>query len=176
MAATPKIWSYHGAGGGTTTDISGGEMRHKRADNDNVDLNSPIPIPSSGVAYGWPKHTKVSFLTSPNTRIYNLRWYLDPIPSGVDAAQDWVGMTLWVGITASYSQANSGDETVLRAGLASADNYPSASPLVINGVTVLGNTTGLGTQSFLLYQLAITNEATGGVKYPRSAWYRWEES
>jgi hypothetical protein len=179
MATTVKLWSYHGSGSGTTTDISGGEFRHKRADNDTADLNSPIPIPPDGdIEYGWLKHSKVSWQTPPATRIFNLRWYLDPVPAGVDPAQDWVGVTMWIGITATYAQATATDENSLRAYVNNnAENYPSSSPFVINGTTVLSSgQTGVGTQSFLCYQLAITAEATGGVIYPRTSWYRWEES
>lgn len=178
MSTTAKLWSYHGSGSGTTTDVSGAELRHKRADNDTADLNNPIPIPSGGIAYGWVKHTRLGFLTSPTTRIFNLRWFLDPVPVGQDPGQDWVGMTMWIGATASYSQATTSDESALHAGItANADSYPSASPFTINGATVLGSgSTGVGTQNFLMMQLAITSEATGGLKYPRQSWYRWEES
>lgn len=176
MAATVKVYVFHGAG--TTTDVSGIEVRYKQADNDTPDLSNPIPIPSSGVGYSYPKFMKLQWLTTPAQKIRNLRWYVDPVPVTGDPATDWVGLTLWAGLTASYSVGVAGDTNALRAGLtASADFWTVNNPLVIEPGDLLTNpSVGYGaTQKFLQTQLAVIPSCLNGVKAARQTWYRWEE-
>jgi hypothetical protein len=180
MPATVQILSYRSTGGGTPFDITSLEVRHKQADDDQLDLNAGVPIPpvGSGVDYyGYPKHWKISWTTTPQNKISNLRWYAADRPNTGDPALDWAGVTMWAGLTPTYSQGVGGDTTVLRAGLANADNYTSLAPLVINNGDVLLNpATGAGTQQFLLTQISINETCLNGVKAVRQTYYRYLET
>lgn len=178
MPANPVILFYHGAGPDPGVDKSGIEARYKRADNSDADLNNPIPIPSSGINYSYPKHQKISWLTSPNELIQNLVWFVDPADNILgDPALNWDGMTLWAGITDTYVQGVTLDAAALRAGLTDAISYDSASPLSVLADIVIGaGEIGPGmTQQYVLTQLAVLPAALSGLKGRRNVWYRYEE-
>lgn len=170
MAATAEVRVFHGV---TPTGTATTEVRHKRADNSTLDLLNQIPIPSSGVSRGWPKHFKLFFTTTPSTQISNLRWYMESRPTG------WDGITLFAGLTASYAQAVVTDENALRPGLSDADLYTAAAPLVVAGGTILTNpSTGDGgvLQPYLQVQMTLTPTTTPGVKPARHGFFRYDES
>lgn len=177
MPASNKIWVRHGSGGGTTTDVTAQELRYKRKDNSTVDLNDPVPIPSSGVNYSAAKFTQIAWLTTPTSSISNLRWYLEATPTNVDPAEAWDGVTMWVGITVGYLQSPDAPTGLVNGCTANADVYgTSANPIIVNSGTVLSNpSTGVGTQPYVVTQLAINANCISGVKSARPWYYRWVE-
>lgn len=175
MPATPKIWVYHGAGG-TTSDISAGDLRYKRKDNSTADLSDPVPIPSSGVNYSAVKFTKIAFITAPSGSISNLRWFLDATPATGDPSSEWVGVTLWAGHTAGYTQSVDAPTGLIGGVTANCDSITVLNPLTINGSTVITSpSTGVGTQNYLMTQMAIAAACLSGLKAQRPWWYRWTE-
>jgi hypothetical protein len=170
MAATAEVRVFHGA---SPTGQAVTEVRYKRADNSTVDLLNPLQIPASGVVRSWPKHFRLHFTTSPSSSIANLRWYLASRPT------NWDGISVWVGLTASYLQGAVGDENAYRPGLVDGDVYTSASPLVITSGTVLSNpNTGDGgaNQRYVQIQVTLNPLTTPGAKSARMAFYRYDES
>jgi hypothetical protein len=172
--------SFHGAAAGTSTDVTGSELRYKRADNDTADLDDTIPIPSSGAANSWAKSTRINWTTTPGQVIKNLRWYADPRPDAAatgDPSSAWVGVTIWAGACATYTQASSSDESAIRAGItATSDVFDVSNPLIINGTTVIENPDiGMGTQEYLVTQVAAISTCVNGVKAQWATYMRYEE-
>lgn len=169
---------YHGAGG-ATQDFTARDARYKRADNSDADLNNPIPIPSSGINYSYPKHTKIAWTTTPNELIQNLQWYLLEADQAIDPALNWDGLTLWAGLTstANYLQGTTNDAVALRPNLTDAATYNSATPLVVlAGTVIAAGETGTGmTQPFVVSQLAVLPAALSGLKGRREIYFRFEE-
>lgn len=179
MAATPKIYVYHGVSA-TTVDITAKNTRYKQADDSNDDLSAPIPRPSSGSSYSYAKHTKIGWTTLPNEQIRNLVWFADEA-IGTDPAESWDGMTVWATVVTNYVQATESDATTLRAALAGAsdlDDVTASDPLVIVSGAVIGAGDSIGTgptQDFVLSQMEVLSTVTNGVKGERQVYYQYEE-
>lgn len=175
--AQSKIWVYHGSGAGATTDISGGVLRYKQADDSTADLNNPVPIPSSGTAYSAIKFMKIAFITSPQNYIGNLRWFYDPRPETSDPALAWDGLTIWAGVTASYAPSAAAPSGLGGGITANCDSITAANPFVLVGSTLLTTgQTGVGaSQPYVQSQIALNSNALSGVKAGRGFWYRWIE-
>lgn len=77
MAATVEIRSYHGATPDSGTNVASGSIRFKAADNDTVDANNPLAIPSVTTIYSYLKQFRVYATTSPSNTINNLKFYSD---------------------------------------------------------------------------------------------------
>jgi hypothetical protein len=77
MAATVEIRSYHGATPDSGTNVAGGNVRFKLADNDTVDAVDPIAIPGAGTVYSWAKNLKFYAATTPSNNLTNLKFYTD---------------------------------------------------------------------------------------------------
>jgi len=172
VAATIEIRSFHGASGSPTpTNIKDTEIRHKLADNDTADLNSPIPIPSSGTKYGWRKHTKLFVVSGLGTQIGNIRWFAAASPS------DWAGtVSMFAGLKSSYTQGGSGDESAQVSGTANASLYDSTNPLTVNAATnAITANSSYGTQDYVVQQIGVNSTATSGVKTARTCSYRYDE-
>lgn len=179
MAASTQIWVFTGAAAGTTANIKNAELRMKRADNTTVDLANPVPIPASEptLNYSWRKHTKLAFGTLPNEEIRNLRWYAED-KAGLGT---WSGITLFVGVTPSYTQGSSSDEATQVGGTNHAQNYLVGTPLTVNSGVVLTKTTDLpnnptgDTQDYIVLQVAVGASASSGVTQQRDVFYRMDE-
>jgi hypothetical protein len=76
MAATVQIHELNGAGP-TGTDKSSGTIRLKMTDNATVDLNDPLVVPPSGIAYSMQKWLRLRVTAGPFTQISNIRAYTD---------------------------------------------------------------------------------------------------
>jgi hypothetical protein len=108
MAATVEIRSYHGATADSGTDVAGGSIRFKQADNDTVDANNPIPIPAAGTNYSYLKQLRFYAATTPSNTINNLKFYTD------GANGYGTGVTLGAKAPAAYTgTATSGSTTSL---------------------------------------------------------------
>jgi hypothetical protein len=166
MAASFQTRYYHGSSpGSASSDVTGSTIRHKLADNDTQDANNPIPLPGSGLSFGWRKSSKMNWTTSPAGLISNLRWFLGSNPVS--------GIRFFARVQAAgvYVQATSGDasgitgftDTGGNQTANDATNYTSGSPLSVNSGTVLSNpNTGEGTQVFVETQAAVAAAYVGG--------------
>jgi len=176
MAATVQIHSWHGAGAGSGTNINNGEVRFKLADNDTVDLNAPLRVPTQeqvdaliAYTYSFRKYFKVNFTTTPSSSISNLRFFTDG--NNLDAQ-----VVLLADQTDTYQENVSADSTGDTTAHWLAVSYTKASPLVVNSGTVLSNpSTGYGTQDFVMVQAMVSASATAGVVGPQVWSYRYDE-
>ena len=173
MAATVEIHSFHGSTPGNDgVDVTGTEIRHKRADNDTVDVNNPIPVPAAGTNYGWRKLTRMKVISGIGTQIGNIRWYAASAPA------NWAGtVSLFSGTTPSYLVVgNSADETAQLANTADANLYTSASPLTVNAAAnAIVSNGSYGTQDYVLQQVGVLSGTPSGVKTARQIVYRYDE-
>jgi hypothetical protein len=108
MAATVEIRSYHGATPDSGTNVAGGNVRFKLADNDTVDSVNPIAIPGAGTVFSWAKNLSFYAGTTPSNNITNLRFYTD----GSAGFGTGVGMNVRTQQTFTGT-ATSGSTTVL---------------------------------------------------------------
>lgn len=166
MAASSQTRYYTGASpGSASADVTGTTIRHKQADNLTQDSNNPIPLPGSGLSFGWRKSSKVNFASTPVGAISNLRWFLNSNPPS--------GITFYARLQSSgtYVQATSSDQSGITGFTDTSPNrtandatqYTSVAPLTVNGSTVLSNpNTGEGTQVFVETQLACASTYSGG--------------
>jgi len=167
MSATVQIISYHGATHETETTITSTTIRYKGADDDTADTNNPIPVPSEGIGYSYAKFTKIKVIAAPTGNITNLRWFGDGTAWGT-------GVDLYVGTTDTYVQSTGA--TVMAAGSVIGTTYIAANALTINEGTVIGATTGTGTQNYVCSQVRVATTASAGVTTARAYTYRYDES
>lgn len=153
MPATVQIISYHGATGTTETQVDGGNMRFKQADNDTVDAVNPIPVPGAGSNYSYIKQVRLKATTTPANSISNIKAYMDGA-NGLGTGVSLNGKT-----SASYTDPSSQGTTVL-SGTADMFTYTSGSPLSITGSLTNPSTGGIG--DYLVMQMAVTTTATQG--------------
>lgn len=177
MAATVQIISAHGATVTTTeTQIDGTTIKYKRADNDTNDTANPVPKPAAGSNFSWRKSMRIKITVAPDGDITNLRWF------GPGAS--WgTGVTLWAHTkpTANYDQASSADDSAkigVDGGSAVTDaiNYITSAVLTVNAGTVVGATTGYGTQDLVETQIEVASTASRGTKGPQTFTYRFDET
>lgn len=176
MAATVTIESWHGAGAGSGTNISNGEVRFKLADNDTVDLNAPLRVPTADQVtaeipstYSFRKYFKINVTATPDNSISNLKFFTDG--NNLDAEVVLLGDQ-----TDTYQENVSADSTGDTTAHWLAVNWTKASPLVVNASTVISNpSTGYGTQDFVMIQAMVSSSATAGIKGAQVFSYRWDE-
>jgi len=182
MSASVQTRYYHGSSpGAASADVTGSTVRHKQADNDIVDTNNPIPVPSSGINFGWRKSSKVNYTTSPVGSITALVWFMTGVPV--------LGQTVYARLQAvgTYVQGSVGDQsgitgftdTPTNQNTNNATNFTSSSPLSINAGTVLSNpNTGEGSQNFLETQMGLGSAFIGssGPVPALTVTYRYSES
>lgn len=182
MAAATDVLSFHGVTASAYS-VKGTNARHKRDDNDTADLEQPIMVPTeldpAGTTnYGWRKHTKINFTSTPTAQISNLVWYLDLLPEDTDPARNWDGVSFYAGLKVSYTGGSASDEAGMVSGLADADliPYDAMTPMVVTSGVVLSNpSTGYGTQDYVVVQMSVNGLALPGEKDPRQSYYRWDE-
>jgi len=75
MAATIQIHEMTALAAGT--DKTSGTIRMKAADNQTVDANDPLVIPSGADIYSYTKQVRPYMEAPPSTNVSNLRWYMD---------------------------------------------------------------------------------------------------
>lgn len=167
MAATMEIRSYHGATPDAGTDVAGGSIRFKQADNDTVDANNPIPIPGAGSNYSFVKQFRFYAATTPDNAINNLKFYTDGANgygTGVDlAAQSQTG----------YIDPISLDANDMGSG-SDAFGYTSGAPLSVTG-SISNPTTG-AFGDYVQLQMTADNTAGQGTTNTEQVTFQYDES
>ncbi len=157
MAATVQIHAFHGAGPFSSPtdlgdDITNTTIRFKRADNDSLDANNPIPIPASGKNFSFRKSFKIAIIVAPDFRIENLRFFQDGAALGADRR-------ILFNQVSSYTQGTTADETAAISAV-DVETKTVASPQVVQAGTVFltGTDTAPGTggaQDFVELQFEV---------------------
>lgn len=167
MAATVQTLYYNGATV-ATGDLTGVPIRYKRADNQTVDANNPIPLLAGFEAFSFRKHSKINVTVSPTGSISNLRWFAT-VPIANINLYAWTNATYTTGSTADYNDATGDgitgktDAANKATNIVSAGQRSSTTPLVVQAGTVISNpTTGLGTQDYVVTQMSVSNAYAGG--------------
>lgn len=117
MAATVEIHEMTALT--TGIDKSGGTVRFKDANDQDVDANDPLQVPSEGTNYSYTKKLRAYMEDAPEVQVNNLRWYTDGGGFGTD-----IGVTVknlgntW---SANYKTQQSGGSDFF--------GYTEASPL-----------------------------------------------
>ena len=163
MAATTEIKRRTGASGGPTdTDITSSTSRLSTSDSPTPSSSNPIPRPSSGVVRSYWASIFLNASVAPATSITNIKFYMD-------GASAWTGITLYIGLTNTYTEATGttgsfGDDSLVAT--TDAFTYTSGSPL-----TVTSNaTTGTGRLSYyMVVQADVTNAASPGTQGTETA-------
>ena len=162
MAASVQTRYYHGSPGSAGLDVTSTTVRFKLADNDAIDSNTPLTVPTSGENLSWSKFMKVNFTSSPAGNITNLRFFVTTPPTGIDH-YSWA--------IAGYTPPVSGDtsgivgytDTAPNKATNIHTNRTSASPLTVNAGTVLSSPSiGEGSQSYVQHQLGVLSTYPGG--------------
>ena len=168
MAATVEIRSYHGATADAGTDVAGGSVRYKTADDDTVDANNPIPIPGAGTDYSWIKHFKFYASVAPSNAINNCLLYSDGA-NGLGT-----GVTLMVKIS-TYLNPISNANTVLTGTSDVFTTYGSVgSALAVPGS--IGAATGAITTDYIQSQMNVASTAGQGTTATETLTFQFDES
>lgn len=165
MAATVQIISHHGAAGATETQVDGGTMRYKVADNDTADANDPIPVPPSGTNYSYIKQCRFKTTVAPSNTVNNLKFYTD------GANGFGTGVSLNVKTDSSYTNPATQGTTAL-TGTADAFSYTSGSPLSVTGSTTTTESFG----DYIVSQMAVASTASPGTTPNETLTFQYDES
>lgn len=168
MAATVELRSYHGSSGSESgTDVAGGSLRFKQADNDTVDANNPVPVPAAGTNYSWIKNLRLFATTTPSNTINNIKFYTDGA-NGLGT-----GVTLNVKTSATYVDPVANEDTVLSS-TTDAFTYTSGSPLSVSGSLSNPSTGAIG--DFVVLQIAVGTTASAGTSGSETLTMQYDES
>ena len=166
MAATIQIISLHGATGSTETQVDGGTMRFKAADNDTADANNPLVISGSTI-YSYIKQCRYKATVAPSNLVDNLKFYTDG-SSGMGTGVD-IGVKTYA--SGSYvNPATQGQSQV--SGLTSVFTYTSGSALAVTGSQA---STGLF-GDIINFQMSVTSAATQGTTPSETFTFSFDES
>lgn len=165
MAATIQIISHHGAAGATETQVDGGTMRYKVADNDTADANDPIPVPPSGTNYSYIKQNRFKCTVAPSNTVNNLKFYTDGA-NGLGT-----GVSIGAKTDASYTNPATQGTTQL-SGTTDIFTYTSGSPL-----SVTGSTSGTGSfGDYVVSQMGVASTASPGTTPSETLTFQYDES
>lgn len=169
MAATWKEVIFHGAGP-TESDWTDNGKYHKGDTDPTGDVSATaVVVPAAGNNFSWAKYTKSKWTTAPSGKIMNLRTFSSGAGMGT-------GVDLMVKKSATYTQPSSSDETGL-ASMTTFQTYVAGSPLDINtGDVLVGPSTGLGTQDYLVTQTRVGPTAGPGTISGYVITRRYDES
>ena len=161
-AAQVEIHSFHGSTP-SGSDVTGGTIRFKKADDDAQDTNNPIPIPSSGYEYSYIKTLQLKAVTSPSGKIDNIKWY-------TDGGLGWPGCGIFVKCQASYIDPTSQKDTALSGWCDNWASYTSANPLSVPGsISYPGGYFG----HLVIQQLRVGSGASVGVQAAETVTFRY---
>jgi len=154
MVATIQIHEMTALASGT--DKTSGTIRMKAADNQTVDANNPLVIPSGADIYSYSKYVRAYMEAPPDTNVSNLRWYMD-------GSNDFgTGVTMQGKNTGTTFSANVNTQL---GGTADLFSYTSGSPLDGDG-TDTGPFVPGDDDSYIgdliQFQMTIANTASNG--------------
>lgn len=170
MASVTEIDRYTGAAGSPTrTDITNTTNRISTSDSATPGSSNAIPRPGAGVVRSYWVTVALYATVAPAGAINNIKLYSD-------GASSWTGITFYVGITNTYTQATGtegsfGDDSAV----ATTDffTYTQASPLAVTS----NATTGTGRLSYyIVFQADISNAANPGTTAAETASISFDEN
>ena len=181
MAATVKVyydWGGTDGSPGTSQNVTNNgtnKIRFKTADDDTIDTNNPIPVPTSGTNYSFWKHVYMQVSTAVGlTKIDNVQFY------GDGAVFDYTGVTLNVSTATPNNTALTNYGYAVAVGtaavtgtiltghgsvsaVASATGYTSGSPLTVSISEASNQLDATGEKTdYIIMQLAVTDAASSG--------------
>ena len=167
MAATIQIISLHGATGSTETQVDGGTMRFKAADDDTANTSNPLVIPGAGSIYSYIKQIRFKCTVAPSNLVDNLKFYTD----GSNGLGTGVGITGKTYVAGSYINPATQGQTQL-SGTTNIFTYTSGSPLAVSGST---SGTGLFSDIIAL-QMDVASTAGQGTTPSETLTFSYDES
>lgn len=176
MAATVQIRELNGAGE-TATDKTSGTIRFKLADNATVDLNNPLPVPTSQTTYSYEKWLRMYVSAGTYTQISNLRMATDG-SSGYGT-----GIKLWalpIGVYATPVIPNVAQDPPQHSATPFVDafTYTTGSPLDIDTInTGPFDSTGVPKNigDYVMLVMEVEVGAAQGVKSAETLSWIWDE-
>jgi hypothetical protein len=166
MAATIEIRSYHGATPDAGTDVAGGSVRFKQADNDTADANNPVPVPAAGTNYSFLKQFRFYASVTPDNTIDNMNFYTDGANGyGTDVNLNALTDSGYTDPIALGAASGGGSD---------AFGYTSGSPLTVSG-SINNPTTG-AFGHYLKLQITVGTSATQGTKSGETFTFEYDES
>lgn len=167
MAATVQIISLHGATGATETQVDGGTLAFKAADDDTANTSNPLVIPAAGTIYSYIKQLRFKCTVAPSNLINNLKFYTD----GANGLGTGVGITAKTYVAGSYINPATQAQTQL-AGTTDIFTYTSGSPLA-----VAGSTSGTGNFSDIIaMQMSVASTAGQGTTPSETLTFSYDEA
>ena len=164
MAGAMKIYELTASMAGT--DKTGGTVRFKVADNQTVDTNDPVTIPSdASTNRSYSKQLRMYCATAPDTQIDNLQVYTDGggFGTGITVNASNVGVTFSANATSAI--ANGVDFFTYTSG--SALNLDAVDSTVITA-------TGFG-GDILKLQMEVASSASSGTLTAESVTFSYDE-
>ncbi len=168
------------SGSPTKTDITGASNYAGTADDPTNGSNYPIPVPSSGTNYSYWVVTRLQAQSAPSTSITNIKWYTDGTNSlgtgvslNVAKCSAYVQATGTQGTTGNQLTSANYSSALTPSVAVNAFQYTSASPLTVAGS--IGSTTG-DFGDFVIYQVAVANNASPGVTAAETITWQYDES
>ena len=166
MTASIKIHELTASRAGT--DKTSATVRFKLADDQTVDLNNPLTIPSSG-AYktkSYSKHLRLYCATAPGTQINNLRMYTDgsnDMCASVDVYASDVGIRFDTNATGSAVQASD------------IFNFVVGDPMDIDAIHTVAVTATGYCGDIIKMQMLVASDATSGMKNSETVTMAYDE-
>ena len=164
MAATVKIYELTATTAGT--DKTSGTVRFKLADDQTVDQNDPITIPSTGVTRSYHKQLRMYCATAPDTYLDNFKAYSDGsngYGTGITVNASNVGVTWVANATTAISN---GTDLFL---------HTSGAPFDMDAVTAASQTTTGYFGDILKLQMEVASTASPGTKSAETLTFSYDE-
>ncbi len=172
MAATVSVKEVNGSNVATTVATA----VYCTSDVHNPGTNFPLVRPESGNNWSYWKHHYLNADTAPSGTINNIKWFSD-------GSFSWTGVTMYVAVTATYTQATgtestSGDEADGQSGRPNcktneATDYTAASPLSVAG-SITANTGKIS--NYIVSQLKVGPTAVAGTLATETLTFRYDET
>ncbi len=158
-----------------STDVTGGTIPFKRADNDALDATNTVPVPDSGENLSWVKWITLVATNLPDNAVSDIRFYSNGVALGI-------GRTVWVAQEPStgYTQPSAADEATAISAVDVA-GFTVGSPLTLQpGNWVVDTDTAPTANNALLdwirLQMSVDSTAVAGdPSSPMLLSYRYNE-
>lgn len=152
----------------TGVDKTAGTIRFKAADNNTVDTNNRLQIPTGAAIFSYTKHARFYFNSAPSVDIQNLRAY-------TDGANNF-----GTGVSLGYDIPNAGNGTFpnIATDIAGTDIFTknSGSPIDLDANNT-GPHTGTGYKGDLLrMQMSVANTAAPGQLTGEALTFAYDET